>query len=876
MADGPGADEHELLEREQALGALEGWLEDVRRSGAGRVVFVAGEAGIGKTALVQAFCDAAVPVRALWGRCDPLATPAPLGPVVEVAAALDGQAQGAVASAARPYEVARALFEDLALARPTVVVLEDLHWADEGTLDALGWLARRIDRAPALVVGTYRDDELDAGHPLRATLGLLSSAPRVQRMALERLSPHAVGVLARAASQDGDAVFSATLGNPFFVTELLAGPTGEVPATVRDAVLARASSLAAQPRGLLDVVASVPAQTELWLLERVSDSGLDGLGQCFAAGMIEPRGDAVRFRHELARLALEREVAVPRALELHRRILHALEVAGADPARLVHHAERAGNPQALLRHAMAAAQRAAALGAHREAAAHYERAIAVAGDPPEAELLSRAAFELYLTDRLEEAIALQRRCVAYLRAGGDRLQEGDALRLLSRFAWFGGRGEEAAILASEAVAVLEACMEEAPELARAYSNISQLRMLSADTGSAIVWGERALALAERLGMPEIAVHALSNIGTAETLDGREREGRVKIEESLRRARAAGLDDDVGRAYANLGSGAAWRRQFAIADRYLMEGIAYCDEHDLSSYGTYLRAWRARQQLDSGRWDSARQLVDEVLGGPEPSPHTRIVVLTVQALLAHRVGEAVAGRALLAEALALAESTGELQRLGPVAAALAEGEWLTGRLEAVDRATAAAVALAAERGDAWTLGELSMWRRRAGLDSPVGEVSAPFAAELRGDPVAAAMLWTDIGCPYDAALALAQSDSEHELRRALGELQRLGAGPAAQIVARRLRSLGAVGVPRGPRRATGVANAPGLTTRELEVLALLVEGLRNAEIADRLVVSPRTVDHHVSAILAKLGARTRGEASAVALRLGLASGRVEAG
>jgi DNA-binding CsgD family transcriptional regulator/tetratricopeptide (TPR) repeat protein len=868
MAGGPGAAEHELLEREQALGALEGWLEDVRRSSTGRVIFVAGEAGIGKTTLVQAFCDWAVPLRALWGRCDPLATPAPLGPLVEVAAALGGQAHGVLASAARPYEVARALLEDLALERPAVVVVEDLHWADEGTLDALGWLGRRIERAAALVIGTYRDDELDAGHPLRATLGLLSTAPRVERMALGRLSRHAVGLLARAASQDADAVFSATLGNPFFVTELLAGPAGEVPATVRDAVLARASLLAAQPRGVLDVIALVPAQTELWLLERVSGSGLGGLGPCLAAGMIEPHGDAVRFRHELARLALEREVAVPRALELHRRILRALEDASADPARLVHHAERAGDPQALLRHAMAAAQRAAALGAHREAAAHYERAITVAGDSPDAGLLSRAAFELYLTDRLEEAIALQRRCVARLRVGEDRLQEGDALRQLSRFAWFGGHGAEAAVLASEAVAMLEGCTEEAPELARAYSNISQLRMLSADTGSAIAWGERALALAERLGMPEVAVHALSNIGTAETLEGREREGRAKIEESLGRARAAGLDDDVGRAYANLGSGAAWRRQFAIADRYLTEGIAYCDEHDLSSYGTYLRAWRARQHLDSGRWESARDLVEEVLSGPEPSPHTRIVVLTVKGLLAHRAGGFVAGQALLAQALALAEATGELQRLGPVAAALAEGAWLSRRLEDVDVATAAAVALAVERGDAWTLGELSIWRRRAGLDSPVDEVAAPFAAELRGEPGAAAMLWTDIGCPYDAALALAQCEGEPELRRALGELQRLGAAPAAQIVARRLRALGAVGVPRGPRRATG-ANPPGLTSRELEVLALLTEGLRNAEIADRLVVSRRTVDHHVSAILAKLGARTRGEASAAALRLGLA-------
>jgi DNA-binding CsgD family transcriptional regulator len=212
--------------------------------------------------------------------------------------------------------------------------------------------------------------------------------------------------------------------------------------------------------------------------------------------------------------------------------------------------------------------------------------------------------------------------------------------------------------------------------------------------------------------------------------------------------------------------------------------------------------------------------------------------------------------------------GELQRLGPVAAARAEGAWLLRSLSEVDGATGDVVALAAERDDAWTLGELSLWRRRAGLDSPAGPVAAPFEAELAGDPTRAAMLWTDLGCPYDAALALAHSDHEPELRRALDELRRLGAEPAARIVARRLRAMGALDIPRGANRAT-VANPASLTERELEVLELLARGLRNAEIAERLVVSSRTVEHHVSAILAKLGARTRGEAGAAAVRLGLA-------
>jgi tetratricopeptide (TPR) repeat protein len=313
---------------------------------------------------------------------------------------------------------------------------------------------------------------------------------------------------------------------------------------------------------------AVPAQTELWLLERLSDSGLDGLDDCVAAGVIEAHGSAVRFRHELARLAFERELGVAQALALHRRVLRELEQAGAEPSRLVHHAQAAGDGLALLRHAVVAGARSAELGAHCEAAAHYRRAIAVSNYCPareQAELLGRLAFELYLTDRLKEAIDVQPRSLLAMHGGDDRVGEGDALRRLSRLLWFGGHGEEAKALAGQAVAVLETS-PEGPELARAYSNVSQLRMLAGDNEPAIAWGERALALAERIGALEVAVHGLANIGSAETLAGREREGRAKIEESLRRGRLAGLDDDVGRAYANLGATAAWRRQLASADR----------------------------------------------------------------------------------------------------------------------------------------------------------------------------------------------------------------------------------------------------------------------------------------------------------------------
>ncbi len=862
-------DARALLEREDELDALGGWLTAVERSGAGRAVFVAGEAGVGKTTLVRRFCGGVPTARVLWGSCDPLAIPAPLGPVVEVAGNLGGATAAPLATAAQPYEVAQALLDDLAGERLAVMVMEDLHWADEGTLDVLAYVFRRIERVPVLAICTYREDEVEAAEPLQRALGRLATTPAVERLQLHPLTLDAVRTLAEPSGRDARSVFAATRGNPFFVTELLAGPSGEIPGTVRDAVLARAAALDDEARSLLDAVAVIPPVAELWLLERIAPAGLEGLRRCLHAGMLERRGDAAAFRHELARLVLEAELDPSTAVELHRRVLTVLEGTGAEPARLVHHADAAGDRPALLRHAVAAGERSSAMGAHREAAAQYARAVAAGeglADAERADLLSRCAFEHYLTDRIDEAIRLQRDAVERLRATGDRLGEGDALRRLSRFLWFGGRGQEAMVTATAAVAVLER-LPPGAELARAYSAIAQLNMLAHDTAAAISWGLRALDLAQRLGVPEVEVHALANIGTAEMMTGRERDGRAKLETSLARARVHGYDDDVGRAYANLASLAVERREAALADRYLTDGIAYCDEHDLSSYGLYLRAWQARRQLDSGRWQTAGELTHAVLAEHDASPPTRIVAGVTAGLLAARTGDDGRARSLLNEALRLAEPTGELQRLAPVAAARAEAAWLRRDSAALDAETATIAVMAADHAQPWPLGELSVWRRRSGLDAPEGEAAAPFAAELAGDAQQAAMLWTDLGCPYEAAVALAGSAGEADLRRALSELQRLRAGPAARLVARRLRELGVRDIPRGPHRATA-DNPAALTAREMEVLRLLADGLRNVEIAQRLVVSPRTVDHHVSAILAKLGARTRGEAAAAALRLGL--------
>ncbi len=647
------------------------------------------------------------------------------------------------------------------------------------------------------------------------------------------------------------------------MTEVLAAG-GSIPDTVRDAVLARAARLEPRPRALLDLVAVVPSGAELSLLGAGRSRDLDA---CLASGVLRAERDAVGFRHEIARVAVEQAIPPHRTVLLHRRVLEAL--GDADPARLAHHAEAAGDGEAVLRHAPAAGERAAALGAHREAAAQFARALRHAeGLSParRAALLERRSYECYLTDRIADAVAARRAALEEHRAAGDRLAEGDAHRWLSRLAWFSGDNAAAEREAELAVELLEP-IAPGRELAMAYSNMAQLRMLSSDLSAATDWGVRAIELAEELGETEILVHALNNVGTAGLMADTSG-GRQQLERSLALALDAGLEEHVARAYTNLGATSLWLRDYPRADGYLREGIAYCAERDLDAWLLYITGHLAWADLDLGRWDECAANVSVVLARPDAAAPSRITALAVLGRLRARRGDPGALEPL-DEALELALGTGELQRVGPVAAARAEVRWLAGEDEEVAGETDAALALALERDDAWAVGELCVWRHRSGIsdDVPREAIAQPYRLELEDAAYVAAALWREKGCAYDAALALAHCPAPRAERRALAELQAMGARPAARRVERALRERGIRDLRRGPR-ATTRENPAGLTAREVDVVALLAEGLRNAEIAARLFVTEKTVAHHVSAILRKLDVKTRGQAGAEAARLGI--------
>jgi DNA-binding SARP family transcriptional activator/tetratricopeptide (TPR) repeat protein len=786
-----------LVERGDYLDTLAGSL-DQARTWRGVLVFVGGEAGVGKTALVQRFADLhRGSTRVLFGACEGAVTPRPLGPVFDILPELRDFAAESDGGASPSREQLFERFLRELEREPCLVVVEDVHWADEATLDLLRHLGRRVSRLPALVVATYRDDEVGRDHPLTQVLDAVATLPSTRRMALPRLSEHGVAMLAGGADVDALALYRSTGGNAFFVTEVLATRSADggpaVPTTVRDAVLARAARLSPAAREVLDAASVIGFRVEPWLLRGVTGLDGDALGECVERGMLRADGDVLVFRHELARLAIEEDIPAGRRVALHRRILDGLVEAGAggdQAARLAHHAEAAGDGRAVLTYAPAAARRASQLGAHREAVQQYERARRFADGLSEAEradLDERCAVECYLTDRIAEGIVALRAALDVRRRLGQAAKVGVDLRWLSRLSWYAGRGRDAEDYASEAVEVLEG-LPPGRELAYAYSNVSQIRMLAQRNAEAIEWGERAITLAEAVGDTEVLCHALNNVGTALLYEERTDEGRPLLERSLEIAKGADLDHHATRAYANLTSGFIILRRYAEADQWFGPALAYSEARDLDAIRPYLEAWRATSHMEQGRWDIAAAVARPTVS-PHIAPVSRIMGLIVLGVLAARRGGADPWR-FLDEALALAEPTGELQRLGPVAVARAEAAWLEGDLDREAPLLRGVLPLADELGTSWILGAVAFLLHRAGdLDEPPPRAAAPFALQIRGRWAEAADQWNEIGCPYERATALAETNDLPSLRTAAEILGRLGAAPAVRRVTERLRALG---------------------------------------------------------------------------------------
>lgn len=858
-----------LVEREQSVAALLE-LADEALARHGQMVFLAGEAGAGKTALVARLSQlVAGRLLVRRGYADDLTTPSPLGAVIEAMPELRAAADVSAAGRGRLPAAMRALLAS----EPTLLLIEDAHWADEATLDVLRFLGRRLDGLPLLAVVTYRPEDAPPRRRLSFVLGDLAGRPGVSRLTVERLSVAAVAQLVAEAGSTLDPVglYARTSGNPFFVSEAVAAPSDRLPETVRDAVLAQVSRMSEGARRALDAAAVLGARADGQVIARVSGRSAAAVDECVARGMLIPNGLSIAFRHELARLAVLETIPPASRRTLHAAALQELRVSDPfDDRTLAHHAAGCGNAEALLEFAHRAAARAARLGAHREAAAQY-RVVLQTGrlDPTErAHVLEQLSYECYLTDQLPEALTARRQAVEAYELAGDAVAVGTATRWLSRLSWFLGRNAASERYADRAVALLEP-FGAGHELAMAYSNVAQLKMLAGEAHDAVAWGRRALEVARSIGDRDVEIHALNNVGTALLGEHDSADGRAHLRRSLELALADDAHEHVARAYTNLGSTAAIWWRLGEAEQQLTAGIAYCDERDLDSWSRYMSGWLAGVHAELGAYDRAEQLAATLLAQPDVAPISRIPAAVAAARVRARRGGDAAG--LLHECAQLATATREKQRLVPVACAQAELAWLTGDPNAVDDALVeSAWATAVAHPNPWELGELCWWLTLTGRSQSapdeVARLAQPFALLLGGAWRAASDAWRDLGCPLWSALASGLDPDLELAREALAVTTSLGAsGTAAALL--RTRYERGLPVPRRPRRANRDHPA-ALTTRELEVLGLVASGLSNAEVASRLYLSEKTVGHHMSAVLRKLGQPTRSRAVAYALRQGI--------
>ena len=842
--------------RAEELAALEEAFASAAR-GNGRLVLLSGEAGAGKSTLIAALRARIAPAVVLVGHCDPLSAPRPAGPLSDVAASLDeelvrilavGERRGLFDAALRALTTGRP---------PRVIVFEDIHWADELTLELLGFFARRIAALPLLVIASYREDQVTGSHPTRRWLGTVSTVSAVTAVRVPPLSVPQVAELAAGSGLDPLDLHTRTGGNAFFVSEILAAPHADVPSRVADAIAARTSRLTAPAHHALAAAAVLGSHATLDVLLAMPDTDQATVEECVRAGLLSFAGSRFEFRHELTRQAVLSDLNAFLVRDLHAAALAALQVTDPDAvALLADHAECAGDAAAVLRFAPLAADRATRLGSHREAAAQLRRALRFAdagADDLRAHLYAALSYELFLTGELTAAFR-SREAARTLRTDDDLA--GVDLRWMSRIAWYAGRRADAEQFAARATELHEARGPSA-ELALAYGNESQLLMLAGRYREAVDRGRHALAVADAVHDVEARVHALNNVGTSALRLG-DRSGADMLEHSLELALAHELDDHAARAYVNLADSVNMHDGVDV-ERHLSPGRRFTQARQLALQSVYLDAAWARLLLNRGRWAEAERVALDLLDGPNNLPQRFEAGLP---LLLVRIRRGEPHLDLLVEMTDLAERLREPQRVLPVLFARAEAAWLAGELASLREELGRHLASAQLREDVWRTAQLHFWLRNADANHvppPVG--TGPYATQLHSAPRTAAAAWRALDSPYEAAVALLDG-SEADVRSALADFRSLGAEPAARLARIRLRELGVSTIPRGPRRSTA-CHPFGLTSRQHEVLELLAEDLTNHEIAAQLVLSERTVDHHVSALLAKLQVRNRRAAARVA-------------
>ncbi|MGM0384980.1 MAG: ATP-binding protein [Actinomycetota bacterium] len=848
------------------LRVLRGALESAQR-GRGRVVLVSGEPGIGKSALVSRFVtDVAQSARVLVGMCDDLVTPRPLGAFRDLADQLPVPLAKAMSDPHGFGDFCELVVRELRTGpAPTILVVEDVHWADDATTDAITVVARRLPELPVVLVLTLRPGELRQDHPMRSALETMQPSTMLH----VELKPLSLAAVTQMAGDSADRVFELSSGNPFFVTELLAHGVDPVPPSLEDAVLGRVARLGTSERHLLELISVAPGPVPMEVLDVAEPRWADAADAAEHRQLLASDGVHVRFRHEVTRAVVLSCVAHGRRRRLHGRLLEALLSVGAEPADLVHHAEAAGATDVVAEYSLDAARQAAATGSNREAFANYRRA----GDltagrlttSERASLAEELARSAWLTGQVGDAIRAATIGIDLAGQLGDAALLGRLASLRSRLHWFRGDGEAAWRDACAGIENLSAGVPS-PELARAHAQAAELSMLASRTDDVLRFGQKALQLDPQ--DVETQAAALAAIGVMRLqLDIDD------VEPLLRALEVATTSGQHERAVFTLIATTfvhLWWVRPDVGRTHAERSRAYAREHEFDGLAAFVDALSAWLAAREGRFEAAVDLLARQNSRVRTAVEGSLVDLQARIVLAEvavRRGDQDAD-ARLRQLVEDVDETRELSRIGPVLELQVERALTCGRAPPVERFEEIARIVGPQPLRAGCgAGRVAAWAAVCGLPERFWRnAPVPHAAMIARDWRAAADAFGAVGWAYDRALMLSMLDDGEALGESLDIARSLGARPLQDRVRGRLRALG-MRVPRGPMVTTR-ANPAQLTNRQLEVLRHVREGYDNARIATLLHISPRTVERHVAAVFGKLGVSSRAEAVARSIDLDL--------
>lgn len=823
-------------------------------------MFILGEAGAGKTTLLRAFEMRMTEATLLRAACEDLSIPEPLGPLRDLAFEAGVDLDTLLARERNRLAVFLNLLESITATEGlTLLLVEDLHWADEATLDFLRFVSRRIHNHGILLVITARDDEAEGRPQVRRAMGGVAPSD-VSRMTLAPLSLDAVTKLASGHALSPEDLHQRTGGNPFYVSELLRGTESDALRSVQDTVLSRIASAPDDVRLALEAVSIFPRRAEWDLVLRVAGLDEDAFDIAIEAGLIEDTGTHLAYRHEIARQAVETALRAGRRRRLNAALLKVLQASGnASTARQLHHARQAADTDQVARLAPLAGREAFAAGANQQAVDYFIIAVELA-DPNKTDAFAALLFDAgeacRFVGRLSAATRFLERAVKV--GAADSALRGRTLQRLSRVQWAAGQKVQARTLGDAAIDVLEGI--EGADLAMALASRAQVAMSDYEMEASFDLATRAEDMARRLGFIDIVSHALSTKSLTAFFNSATM--NAMYEDSIEFAKKANSPVNLVRCYANGGIVSWYDLRFQDALGFCEKAISTAYETDTTEQIEFHRGYRAYNLERLGRWNEALEEAQDVLSRPLESASPAIMLRLALARIAIRRGESD-GAADQAEILEKLGKEEDRRHVCDVAAFVAERAWL-GLSDPEDAQQLINVALA-DPIKPMLVEELLDWQRRLTPLRAVLEdtqLHEPYRAAMAGDWKAAAAAWKAADDPYREALALGEGTGP-AVTKALAILRRLGARQAYDQVLSRAKARGvAVDQPATPRAST-LDNPAGLTKRQMDVLALINDGLSNSEIGERLFISPKTVDHHVSAILGKLEVSSRAEAAAVA-------------